>query len=812
LQLWRTRLFKSLVPRHIIAVGFAIFFAMIFGSLSTAYFLRKDALQSAQKEISNLAILLAEHALREHESTDAVLNNIATELGDASPKVRIGPTLALHNYLKSHLYNFRYVRSFIINDDKGQLAASTLGYPVAEQYSGDLDFFRVHQNTSSTTLFIDRPVRGRTTGAWLVRESKRISGPVGEFMGVVTAGLDIEYFQDFYASLKFGKGSSVFLMHTDGTVLASFPKKESLLSQPGPQIAIAGKDGDVISSREYGLVAVKRLPKYPVMVAVTMSKSGIYAGWLSHARFLFFGALSAGTAALMLMLLFAKHLRREQALDRSLNRAEQSYQALVDQQLAGVARIDMRTGQYLSVNERLCTMTGYSEKELLRKTLYDLLHPDEHDATRQYLLEASSNITATEFSRNKRYMRKNGSILHAVISSHNITDSLTGITESIGLIQDVTASVELQQRMREHEARLSIIIHNSMDAIITIDGDEKILIFNEAAENLFGYSAQEALSMSLSTLIPHTFRTIHHAHVKAFAQSGETARRMGHNLVLKGLRADGNEFPLEASISRVVSASKVYMTVILRDLTARVKAQAELERARAELRELSIASQTAREEEKSRISRELHDELGQNLTALKMDLSWLQSHNTNETSQRAERLHAMQKVLDSTVVATRRIASDLRPLMLDDLGLLAALEWLSQDFTHRTTVHCNLSLADGVAEVDSRVQSAIYRAVQECLTNISRHAQASQVDIDLQVHLSTVKLEVRDNGIGMQDQARTKSGSFGLIGMRERVYILGGQVTIYSKLGEGTRVAIELPCTPDIREANPTLKQLSRHD
>jgi two-component system, NarL family, sensor histidine kinase UhpB len=254
------------------------------------------------------------------------------------------------------------------------------------------------------------------------------------------------------------------------------------------------------------------------------------------------------------------------------------------------------------------------------------------------------------------------------------------------------------------------------------------------------------------------------------------------------------------------------MTVILRDLTARVKAQAELERARAELRELSIASQTAREEEKSRISRELHDELGQNLTALKMDLSWLQSHHTNETSQRAERLHAMQKVLDSTVVATRRIASDLRPLMLDDLGLVAALEWLSQDFTRRTTVHCNLSLADGVAEVDSRVQSAIYRAVQECLTNISRHAQASQVDIDLQVHLPTVKLEVRDNGIGMQDQARTKSGSFGLIGMRERVYILGGQVTIYSKLGEGTRVTIELPCTPDIREANPALKQPSHHD
>jgi signal transduction histidine kinase len=241
------------------------------------------------------------------------------------------------------------------------------------------------------------------------------------------------------------------------------------------------------------------------------------------------------------------------------------------------------------------------------------------------------------------------------------------------------------------------------------------------------------------------------------------------------------------------------MTVILRDLTTQVEAEKKLALARAELRELSIASQSAREEEKSRISRELHDELGQNLTALKMDLSWLQSHTSNDLAARNERILAMQKVLDSTVVATRRIAADLRPLMLDDLGLKAALEWLTQDFTRRLSVPCSLHVDEDVIDLDTGIQSALYRAIQECLTNIARHAQATQVDIEMKTSPTAVNLQVIDNGVGMSNEARSKRGSFGLIGMRERIYILGGEVTIDSHLGEGTKVSIVLPRTSSMQ-------------
>ncbi len=554
------------------------------------------------------------------------------------------------------------------------------------------------------------------------------------------------------------------------------------------------------------IVAIGLAIVFVSLVTVVLSNNEIstYDAWWNEAKFLFLYALVAGVITILLMLWFAKHFRREMQLDQSLHLAEENYQALIHQPLAGVAKINAKTGQYLAVNQCLCAMTGYTSHEILAMKLYDITHPDDRESVKKYLTDCVNNPVDTPITFKKRFIHKDGRTVHALISSHAVKNAQAGTIECIKLIQDVSASIESQIILKEQENRLSIIIHNSMDAIITIDADETILIFNAAAEAMFGYDAQDALKMSLSKLIPPSLRSGHHAHVQAFSQSGDTARKMGAKLVLKGLRANGEEFPLDASISRAVSDGKVYMTVILRDLTIQVKAQNELNRARTELRELSIASQTAREEEKSRISRELHDELGQNLTALKMDLSWLQARTPGAAVANLERIRAMQAVLDSTVVATRRIAADLRPMMLDDLGLKAALEWLTQDFSRRLLIPCDLLIDEKVIELDVRVQSALYRAVQECLTNISRHAQATQVHIEVCMGRAEVTLQVRDNGVGMIEEARSKRGSFGLIGMRERIYILGGKVVIDSQLGKGTHVTIELPQSPSSQEISST--------
>ena len=807
------KLTGTLAPRHVIAAGFAFFLTILLSSLLAVYFLRQDSRHVAEQENSNLSILLAEQAMGAVGATDLVLTDMATELSGEKSSLMVGKPFALHSYLKDHLQNLRYVHSFFVDDAKGQSVATTLIYPAPPQNSTELTYFRRHRDTLDSGVFIDHPVKGRISGLWTIRKSKRISGPAGEFLGVITAGMDIDHFQSLYASLHLGPGDQVFLLHTDGTVMATFPSNDALLGKPAPAavltrlapidqpvhkpVALSGAAGN---DDAYALVTAKRLDKYPLAVAVTKSDASIQSFWQQRARVTFSAALLIAATGLMLMLWFAKHLRRELALDRSLHRAEDSFLALTSQQIAGVAKLDVSTGRYLAVNAQFCDMTGYSEQELLNKTNRDLTHPDDQQDTRQHVAAALAGTADASSSFHKRYICKDGSIRHVVIGFNIINNPETGAAESIGLIQDITASVIQQQRLADEENRLSIIIENSMDAIITIDADEKIQIFNAAAEQMFGHRSCDALGMQLSALVPHKLRAEHHAHVQAFTRSGDTAHKMEGHMVLRGLRATGEEFPLEASISRIVSNDKIFMTVILRDLSAKIKAQVELKRIRTELRELSIASQTAREEEKSRISRELHDELGQSLTALKMDLTWLQTHPCSDELKQAERLRAMQIILASAIAETRRIAADLRPLMLDDLGLLAALEWLSQNFTHRTSVPCELVVDGAINDVDVSIQSAIYRAVQECLTNIARHAQASQVKIELKVKQSVVQLRVQDNGKGILKLDQTKHGSFGLIGMRERIYILGGSVAIEGPSSGGTHITIELPHLPSSQD------------
>ena len=199
--------------------------------------------------------------------------------------------------------------------------------------------------------------------------------------------------------------------------------------------------------------------------------------------------------------------------------------------------------------------------------------------------------------------------------------------------------------------------------------------------------------------------------------------------IVTALRKGGEEFPIDASISQNEIRGQRFFTVILRDVSVRERTRRELAQAREDLRELSVASRTAREQENSRISRELHDELGQNLTSLKMDLAWLEANCPADNEKLMRTLAAMRSVLDSTVAATRRISADLRPLMLDDLGLLAALEWLAEETSRRHGFAVDLAVDEASANLAEPLASQVYRIVQESLTNAGRHAAAQRVRV-----------------------------------------------------------------------------------
>ncbi len=350
-----------------------------------------------------------------------------------------------------------------------------------------------------------------------------------------------------------------------------------------------------------------------------------------------------------------------------------------------------------------------------------------------------------------------------------------------------------QQALKNVEARVGGIVESAMDAIITVDEEQRIVLFNVAAEKVFGCPKDEAIGAPLNWFIPERFRDGHAAHMRAFGETGTSSRRMGTTRIVTGLRRNGEEFPIDASISQITEHGSRFYTVILRDVTERVLAEEALRRSKDELRDLSLASNTVREQEKSRIARELHDELAQALTALKMDVAWMDEHLPVRETDVGGKLKAMQQLLDHTVAATRRISADLRPLILDDLGLVPAAEWLVQNFTQRSGIACSLNVAPADLELEDPQATALFRILQESLTNVSRHANASRVEVHIDGTSDSITLSVRDNGGGFAPQDPRKPNSYGLLGLRERVYLLGGEVDIDSMPGKGTEITVHIP-------------------
>ena len=213
-----------------------------------------------------------------------------------------------------------------------------------------------------------------------------------------------------------------------------------------------------------------------------------------------------------------------------------------------------------------------------------------------------------------------------------------------------------------------------------------------------------------------------------------------------------------------------------------------------ERRAFAVAAQAIREEEKARLARELHDELAQSLTALKMDTIWVRDHASSAPAVVTAKLTQMVQMLDQTVAATRRMAADLRPLMLDDLGLVPAIEWLASNFMQRCGVPCTLSVPDEMAlELPEPYATAVFRIIQESLNNIVKHAAASQVMVTLEKTADSVRLCVQDDGCGFLSDGARKPQSLGLMGLRERAQLLGGRVAIRSARGKGTTVEVSIP-------------------
>ena len=219
----------------------------------------------------------------------------------------------------------------------------------------------------------------------------------------------------------------------------------------------------------------------------------------------------------------------------------------------------------------------------------------------------------------------------------------------------------------------------------------------------------------------------------------------------------------------------------------------QLEASREQLRRLADGLLLAREEERTTIARDIHDVLGQTLTALKMDTAWIGRRLPDDVPAARAKLTAMAALIDDTVVTVRRIATDLRPGVLDDLGLAAAVEWQAREFESRTGIPCALHASLGEGAIDPMASTALFRILQESLTNVTRHSRATHVTVRLERRGGDLILEVRDDGIGIAETEALNVRSIGLAGMRERAQLVGGGVSIAGSRGDGTTIKVQIP-------------------
>ena len=269
---------------------------------------------------------------------------------------------------------------------------------------------------------------------------------------------------------------------------------------------------------------------------------------------------------------------------------------------------------------------------------------------------------------------------------------------------------------------------------------------------------------------------------------------LGEETAIDTLKRGATDYVLKHRLARLVP-SVLRALREAKERTGRRRAQEQLRRSHKQLRTLSVYLQHVREAEQIRIAREVHDELGQSLTGLKLQLTWLASRLPKQSKALLDKTRSMAANIDETIQAVRRIATELRPGVLDTAGLLAALEWQANQFQTQTGIVCEVKAETNDTLWDQELNTAFFRIFQEALTNIIRHAKATKVEVRLAGANGHVMLEVRDNGRGISRAEIHNTKSIGLLGIRERAALLGGTLRIEGERGKGTTLTARIPKT-----------------
>ncbi|MBI4938031.1 MAG: PAS domain S-box protein [Nitrosomonadales bacterium] len=487
--------------------------------------------------------------------------------------------------------------------------------------------------------------------------------------------------------------------------------------------------------------------------------------------------------------IFSDITTRKQLEEAVLRESEERFRGTLEQAAVGIAHTTME-GYIQQVNQKFCDIIGYTRDELLQMRFQDFSFPDDLDGNvrcRQQLLAGEIST----FSIEKRYVRKDRSLIWAKLTCSLLRGADGTPILYIGVIEDITEHKRLKENLLRSETKFRTIYEFSGDAIMLLD-EKGFFDCNETTLRMFGCAAADGfINKHPSNFSPpaqpcgQDSMNLAQEHIATAFKNGSNHFEWLHR------RLDGTDFMADVLLTSMSLDGRQVLQATVRDIT-------EHKRAEQQLHDLTTYIEKVREEEKTSVAREIHDDLGGVLTALKIDAYWLARNlpSGNEAAPLRERVASMSGMIVDAVTAVRRIISDLRPAILDDLGLLATLEWNAAQFHKRTGIECRVVCPGsnyGDDELSKSHSINLFRIFQEALTNVARHSGATFVEVEFLRDREKTCLSIRDNGCGLPERLAIAATSFGIRGMRERAEQLGGLIRLGSSYIGGLDVTVIVP-------------------
>jgi PAS domain S-box-containing protein len=478
-------------------------------------------------------------------------------------------------------------------------------------------------------------------------------------------------------------------------------------------------------------------------------------------------------------------------IEEDLKASEEKYRSIYENSPSRIIVID-RSYKIISINR---VSPHIIAEKIIGKSVFEFITSEDIQRIKEAYEYTFNTSKSTEYT-SRMFDYNNNSAFYHVLVAPQIKN---GKVEFLTLIAtDITEKVKSEEALIESRARLKALVDSAMDAILSLNSKKEIVLFNEAAEKMFKYSFDEVKLKGLNILFPEKSNEKQYRILDRNTSLNVAGNYMGNVGILTGLRSDGVEFPIEASISHIKVNGETYYTAIFRDVTERMEYENAINASNDKLHALAAHLQIIREEERTLIAREIHDQLGQELTALKMDISFLskkieKSKVTPDWDGIRDGLKSMSEITDHTINSVRRIATELRPDILDKLGLKEAIEWHAEEFEKRSGIKCVVKVNTPELNLSPQLNTTVYRIVQESLTNVARHSKANRADVDIKVNGEKVYLSIKDNGRGIMESEIENSKSLGLVGIKERAYTVNGEFEIKGEKGKGTEIKIAIP-------------------